>query len=146
MIFYKRHDHNLWPHGSNFNKPQKRFGKLFRFFWTSLHLALRFECVFFIQNERKVNIFRIRTCPKRNSMTLLPKVAASGTKPETRPLGSVSLSFQTRPLGSVSLSFQTRPIERPLGSEILSSGSVSLSFLSLIFLIKEKKAQCAFVL
>ncbi len=48
-------------------------------------------------------------------MTLLP--ATSGTEPETRPLGSVSLSFQTRPLGSVSLSFQTRPL-----------GSVSLSF------------------
>ncbi|EMF90650.1 hypothetical protein LEP1GSC005_3667 [Leptospira santarosai str. ST188] len=67
-----------------------------------------------VRNHKK----NIRTCPKRNSMTLLPKVAASGTKPETRPLGSVSLSFQTR------------PIERPLGSEILSSGSVSLSFLS----------------
>ncbi|AVQ10513.1 Transposase [Leptospira santarosai] len=52
----------------------------------------------------------IRTCPKRNSMTLLP--AASGTEPETSP------------------------IERPLGSEILSSGSVLLSSSSLIFLIK----------
>ncbi len=30
-------------------------------------------------------------------MTLLLKAAASGTEPETRPLGSVSLSFQTRP-------------------------------------------------
>ncbi|ASV12650.1 hypothetical protein B2G51_14440 [Leptospira santarosai] len=44
---------------------------------------------------------------------------------------------ETRPIGSVSLSFQTRPIERPLGSEILSSGSVSLSSRSLIFLIKQ---------
>lgn len=60
MIFYKRHDHNLWPQWSDFNKPQKRFRKLFRFFWTSLHLALRFECVFFLQDERKVSIFRIR--------------------------------------------------------------------------------------
>ncbi|EKS08314.1 hypothetical protein LEP1GSC071_2002 [Leptospira santarosai str. JET] len=78
-----------------------------------------------VRNHKK----NIRTCPKRNSMTLLPKVAASGTKPETRPierpLGSEILS-----LGSVSLSFQTRPIERSLGSEILSLGSVSLSSLS----------------
>ncbi|OLY63342.1 hypothetical protein BWD12_08785 [Leptospira santarosai serovar Bananal] len=37
-------------------------------------------------------VLKIRTCPKRNSMTLLPKVAASGTEPETRSLESVSLS------------------------------------------------------
>ncbi|MDO6395976.1 hypothetical protein Q4554_18060, partial [Leptospira santarosai] len=34
-------------------------------------------------------------------------------KTETEP--------ETRPLGSVSLSFQTRPIERPMGSEIAKS-------------------------
>ncbi|ASV10607.1 hypothetical protein B2G51_01075 [Leptospira santarosai] len=51
-------------------------------------------------------------------MALLP--AVSGTEPETRPLGSVSLSFQTR------------PIERPnsanaslrIGVQRLSSQSV----------------------
>ncbi|OLY63248.1 hypothetical protein BWD12_11045 [Leptospira santarosai serovar Bananal] len=38
----------------------------------------------------------IRTCPKRNSMT--PLSAASGTEPETRPLGRRFAEFPNAPL------------------------------------------------
>ncbi len=53
-------------------------------------------------------------------MTLLPKVAASGTEPETRPLGSVSLSFQTRPYQTTELS-ERLSTDRRSGSEITNS-------------------------
>ncbi len=60
MIFYKIHNHNLWPQGVYFKKPQKQF----RFFWTSLHFALRFECVFFLRKKPKIKTIYIKKALK----------------------------------------------------------------------------------